>query len=676
MASRLFLTSAMLLFAELLLIRWIPANVVYVGFFNNLLLIASFLGIGLGILLGSRGWRPRLPLAALLLFALVVLVYTNQVNAYLIADEKLFLGGGDRREIDVNVLALALYVGLTAATMAALALPLGPLLRSLAPLRAYAVDIAGSLFGIAVFAALAALGTPPAVWFTVLAAFLVLVRGDAPILRPRTLLSGVAMAAVIGLAVLSYLQGDEYSAYYRINSSVDNYGRGHVAVNGIDHQTLHPLDSAAGEPFYEQVYQWFPDRHFDRALIIGAGTGTDVAVALAHGVGHVDAVEIDPRLLEIGVERHPDRPYDDARVTRWVNDGRAFLRGSSDRYDLIVLALTDSLTLVTTTANLRLESFLFTAESFESARDHLTPDGVFVLYNFYRQDWLVGRYARTLEEAFGPPPLVQTFPRFGGHGAVLAAGRPTEPLARRAQEDGAAIDTSVAPRPARDDWPFPYLRDPEIAPHYLYVLAGILAVAVVAVALAMRAAGPAAGGLSPHFFALGVAFLLLETRSLVTFSLLFGTTWNVNALAFAAILGSVLLAIAVNARLRFRRPRSLYVLLAASVAVAYAVPPQALLLDPAWLRYILASAITFAPVFAANLVFTYSFRETARADTAFASNLLGATLGGVLEYVALVTGYRQLLLVVAALYLLAFLFATRVRVFADRGLARPGASGA
>src|SRR5262245_13456025 len=49
--ARLFLTSATLLFVELLLIRWIPANVIYVGFFSNFILMASFLGIGLGILL-------------------------------------------------------------------------------------------------------------------------------------------------------------------------------------------------------------------------------------------------------------------------------------------------------------------------------------------------------------------------------------------------------------------------------------------------------------------------------------------------------------------------------------------------------------------------------------------------------------------------------------------------
>jgi hypothetical protein len=54
---------------------------------------------------------------------------------------------------------------------------------------------------------------------------------------------------------------------------------------------------------------------------------------------------------------------------------------------------------------------------------------------------------------------------------------------------------------------------------------------------------------------------------------------------------------------------------------------------------------------------------------AFASNLLGAMIGGAMEYVALLTGYRFLLVVVAALYALAWLFATRWRRLADVSLA-------
>jgi len=52
----------------------------------------------------------------------------------------------------------------------------------------------------------------------------------------------------------------------------------------------------------------------------------------------------------------------------------------------------------------------------------------------------------------------------------------------------------------------------------------------------------------------------------------------------------------------------------------------------------------------------------------FASNLLGAMVGGALEYVALLTGYQALLVVIGGIYVLAVLFQSRWRVFADRAL--------
>ena len=48
--ARLFLTSFTVLFFELICIRWIPAHIRYIGYFSNFILLASFLGIGLGIL--------------------------------------------------------------------------------------------------------------------------------------------------------------------------------------------------------------------------------------------------------------------------------------------------------------------------------------------------------------------------------------------------------------------------------------------------------------------------------------------------------------------------------------------------------------------------------------------------------------------------------------------------
>ena len=174
---RLFLTSFAILFVELMLIRWIPANVKYIGFFSNFLLIASFLGIGLGILLGRRGLSPRLSPFAFLLAGVVALVVNLQLNVQVQSVDEIFFGLAESSTAaDLNFLVLPITVGLVVALLATLALPLGPLLKSMPPLRAYAFDIVGSMSGIAAFAMLSALGTEPVVWFAVALALFVAVE--------------------------------------------------------------------------------------------------------------------------------------------------------------------------------------------------------------------------------------------------------------------------------------------------------------------------------------------------------------------------------------------------------------------------------------------------------------------------------------------------------------------
>jgi hypothetical protein len=663
---RLVLTSGALLFTELLLIRWVPSTVKYVGFFTNFLLMASFLGIGLGILLGRPGRRLALSPFAGLLFLVVLLALVAHLDVQVKSTEEIFFGLSESTSADTNFVVLPLVFVLVTALMAALALPLGPLLKSQPPLRAYSLDICGSMAGIAGFAVLSALWTPPLVWFAVVA-ILLLLLGLGSGLGPWSPISGMAMISVVYLAVLQTGTGATWSPYYRVNTYEADGALG-ISVDGIPHQAIWP-GQPQGEAYY-QIYNWFPGRTYKEVLVVGAGSGNDVAVALSHGAGHVDAVEIDPAIQEIGVKDHPLHPYDDPRVTQYTNDGRAFLRTTSKQYDLVIFALPDSLTLVSSTGNVRLESFLFTVEAFQSVRDHLTSGGVFVLYNYYREPWLVAKLDSMLQTAFGTAPILTTYAK---DQAVLAVGPAVAALNGAAPPGGIvqAVPSVGEPVPvqATDDWPFLYLRTPTIQPHYLAALIFVLLFAFVAVAGSAVVTRTPLRGFSPHFFVLGTAFMLLETRSLVSFSLLFGTTWLVNALAFFAILASVLVAILVNSRLKVRRSRPLYVLLFAALAVAFVLPPEQLLLDPPWLRYSLAAVVAFAPVFLANLVFTFSFRDTKIADMAFASNLLGAMVGGVIEYLALITGYRFLLILVAALYLGAWLFASRFRVLADVQLA-------
>jgi hypothetical protein len=677
---RLLLTSATVLFVELMLIRWIPANVRYVGFFANFLLMASFLGIGLGILLGRRGVKLPISPFPILLLATVLLVYGAQLNIQARDPNEFFFGLEASTSADTNFIVLPLLVVLVTALIASLALPLGPLLRAMPPLRAYGIDIAGSMLGIAGFAILAYLQTDPTVWFTVTAILLLLLALGSGV-TPWSAIGGGAMVVVIAAtAMVATASGDVWSPYYRISAWTGDVERTSLtdpdsrpfslSVDGIPHQNILDGQGASESQVHDQVYRWFPERTFDRVLIIGAGSGSDVALALRRGAGHVDAVEIDPGLAAIGHRYHPEKVYDDERVTVHVNDGRAFLNATQDQYDLIVYALTDSLTLASSAANVRLESFLFTEESMAAARDHLTPDGIFVMYNLYREPWIVAKLDSMLASVFGEDRLVRLVGRVE---AVLASGPAVSALEGNPppgdQVDPVPDVGSPTPAHASDDWPFLYLRTPTVAQYYVAALGFILIFAVIGVLSAARVTSTPIRRFSPHFFVLGIAFMLLETKSLVSFSLLFGTTWIVNALAFFAILASVLLAIAINARFRPRNPVPLYLALFGAIALAYLLPPDRLLIEPIGLRYVVAGGIAFAPVFFANLVFTQSFRDTEAADMAFASNLIGAMVGGALEYLALLTGFRTLLLVVLVLYASAYLLSRRFRLLADRDLA-------
>src|SRR5262249_6155518 len=145
-----------------------------------------------------------------------------------------------------------------------------------------------------------------------------------------------------------------------------------------------------------------------RVLVVGAGNGVDGAQALAHGATSVDAVEIDPRILQLGAQLNPDHPYADPRVHPYIDDGRAFLQRTNHMYDTVIFALPESLTLVAGASQIRLESYLFTLNAMRTVRKHLNPGGVFAMYNGYREPWLVGRYANTVDEAFGHAPCVDT----------------------------------------------------------------------------------------------------------------------------------------------------------------------------------------------------------------------------------------------------------------------------
>lgn len=642
--TRLVLLAFLMLFVELTLIRWLGAEVFYLSYFSNFVLLGSFLGIGLGFLWAGRGGRPLYPFAPLLLGALVLYVQLFPVPLEVKTEGLIFFDTIEPKSAIPRELVLVILFVAVAAVLASIGDGVARTFGRFEPLQAYKLDLIGSVAGIVAFTALSFMGARPIVWGVVITAIVIVTVARRPTWKP--VVAGVGLLALlVPFGIEAFDENVVWSPYYRIQWEENDAGGISTTVNQSPHWAQIPTEDNA---LYERVYENIATPEGGDTLIIGAGSGNDVASALRRGATHVDAVEIDQSLMDLARDNHPDDPWSDPRVDVHIDDGRAYLERADKKWDKILLALPDSLTLVQGASTVRLESYLFTEEAAQTAREHLKPGGVFAMYNFYREGWLVDRYANTLDQTFGNPPCVTKVGAFNL--SVLIASE--DPAAVECNGPDSAIwagaEATDAPAPATDDHPFPYLRERGIPSLYLITAALMLAFSLVAVRLI-------AGKLSsmrPYadLFAMGVAFLLLETKAVVGFALYFGTTWLVNALVFVGVLLSVLAAVAVSRRVTFKHPERLYVVLLAALVLAFVIPPATLLSLPVVPRFVAAVTLAFFPVFTANLIFTQRFKETSSSMIAFGANLIGAMVGGLLEYGALLMGYRNLLIIVGLAY--------------------------
>jgi hypothetical protein len=653
----LFVSSFLVLFLETALIRWMPAYVRLLAYFSNFILLASFLGIGIGCLLAARRrnlfvWFPLIQLAV------IVAVDRLRLEVALPSTSTIYFSSGTSAPVvpvESTLLLPLLFVSV-AVLFVSVAHRMGRDLSGRPPLRAYVINLLGSLTGVAAFALVSWLELPPSVWFGV-AAFAALPF----VVQDRRWVAAVNLVLLAGsLAIVHRMEGGSlWSPYYRITIFQDKADTV-VEVNHIFHQSMAPVQQK--EYFYQWPYTVFGDT-FDEVLILGAGSGTDVAAALRHGARHVTAVDIDPVILRLGAERHPDKPYGDPRVTVICDDARHFLRTTTKKYDLVVFALIDSLTVQSSFAGVRLESYMFTKESFEAVRERLSSRGVMVLYNYFREKWLVDRLANTSAAVFGRDPLGHVHQDRAYLAVMLAGPRLSELTAPPPlPPDVLAYGQSHAPSPAHpierdasvvlatDNWPFLYMRAPDLPRHYLAALALVLVVSALAVWLAR---GGGSGAWSWHFFFLGAGFMLLETKSIVQFALLWGSTWLSASLAIASVLVMALASALVASRVEIRRRSLIAAALLALIALNYLIPVGRVPFGSRMSESLFYGVLVFSPVFCAGLLFSSSFKKSSSTADDFGANLLGAMVGGVGEYLSLLAGYQFLLLLVAGCYLLA-----------------------
>jgi hypothetical protein len=683
------------LFVELALIRYVPGQIRVLGYFTNFVLLAAFLGLGVGMIAAQRWPTARVPsyLAPGALMAFVLLTAIGSLlNVLPSSAEVLFL----EYQAERHSMPLYPFLAVSFAGLAACFFPLGHVvgrtLEGEQALLRYGLNLVGSLCGIGLFASLSALSAPPWLWMALAAAFSCVGLREA---GWRWRAAGVATALVAAAATLPVTRDTLWSPYQKITLAPLRVHAKFGVVQEWELMKLSPAERAGvvtlppGSGFTLRVnddsYQTPADlsdggiarypqlralrQQYDvpfallrappqRVLILGAGAGNDVAGALRGGAREVHAVEIDPVILHLA-ELHPERPYADARVTVHVDDARAFLARDTRHYDLIVFGLLDSHVLASSRSNVRLDSFVFTRENFSLARQRLAPHGLLVVSHAVGTPWFVDRMLTTLGSAFGKQPLLASESIEHPLGLVYAVGP----------------DTAPGPQPRRavsmleDDWPFLYLPERKIPQDYVLAM---LLMALMSIAAVRGVAGPRWRVLDPHFFALGAGFLLLETRGLGVLAVHLGSTWSVNAAIFAGILAMSLAATLAGARFASwikGTPWPAYILLGVLLGLNYAVPLSTLAALPFAARIAFSVLLVCGPLFASGLVFALSLARTRDANRALASNLLGAMTGGLLEYLSMITGFRALVLIAGAFYLAALLYDQRARTGATSSAA-------
>ena len=339
----LFIVSFAALFVELMLIRYCTSQIRIFSFYKNVPLIGCYLGLGLGCCL-SRGTSRHafsflvwtVPLGVLFAAGSSVAGNTLGVLAATASSEQILgdfipapagLGGEILSQVLMASFCVVTFVVITL-LFSLLGRLLGDAFEGVPRLPGYTINILGSLAGILAFSGLSYLETPPYVWFAV---------GLLPLAwwLPGRRLLAIGLAALSAAAVFPSYGDTVWSRYQKLVGhalapSLPN-GPYLVQISDVFYQIAvdrspEGLARAGADPYPHYDAMFRRAANPKRVLVVGAGTGNDVAAALRAGAGSVHAVEIDPDIVRFGRERHPNHPYSSDKVRVTVDDARHAFR--------------------------------------------------------------------------------------------------------------------------------------------------------------------------------------------------------------------------------------------------------------------------------------------------------------------------------------------------------------
>lgn len=680
--TKLALISALSLFLEMVMIRWVSSEIRVFAYFKNFVLVACFLGFGMGCMLCRRRIHLNVMIAPLLLLTIILTAPVSPLHN-MIAGLPGLLGTGSEVHIWGVPAAPASWSGMFLAMLfvvplfaeiALVFVPTGQLVgwaleNAANGVTAYSVNVLASLAGIGAFTALGFLSQPPLVWLLVAGALSLLVFW--PNRRARMVVGAAFLCCVALLSLPGKAGTRTYWSPYQKLTLIEEGTAGKLRsyslnTNDAWYQQIlnlspefvreHPAEFARSpiewNP-YNLPYRFYPAPA--SVLVLGSGMGNDVAAALRNGARDVVAVEIDPLILKLGRELHFEHPYQSPRTRVVLDDARSYVQNSPEKFDLIVFSLLDSHTTASHFTNIRIDNYVYTREAMVQARRLLRPDGLLILKFQVETPWIAGRLHGLLQDVFGEAPVqFQSPPAFfttGGRFFVAGSRQRIEKaLADPVLGAYVGAHSQMPMQPARvttDDWPYFYQHAPGLP---LSVILVSLAV-IVTLGWFLRQVGGGAGRIQPGFFLLGAGFMLLEAQIVSRMALLFGTTWVVNS-----IVVSGLLCLIVAANLVYQAWPGIplwwaYAGLMASLVVMFVVPMERLFLASWVARALLATLVLCSPVFFAGIVFVSSFAKARFEGSALGSNLFGSLAGGLLESLSMWFGLKTLTILAAVIYL-------------------------
>jgi len=677
------------LLLELVMIRWLASVFPVFSFFKNFTLLACFLGLGAGYAVAEK--QPCAPALVLPMLALFVAVITllrydlgagNGLFTALPMHEQSTVGVATEGPSWIELLQqggpVYMLLAISFVLCACICYPVGQLcgklLHSADALKAYGLNLVGSIVGVLVLCAMSLFWLPPVVWFTAVGGILLFFV----LSRDTRLPLGVASFCLL-LTVLSWPVQPEiqriYSPYQLLERMAKSDGLMNLLSGGAYYQKVFNLsESNRGhepeEDRYVRAYYEFPfnfKKKPERVAIVGAGSGNDVAAALRMGASHVDAIEIDPAIADLGKHYHPEHPYDDPRVTLRINDARNFFRTAQQQYDLIIYGVLDSHTALSHASNLRVDSYVYTREGITEAFKLLKPDGVMSVAFALPNESLGFKLSHILQDIPGAGKPLAVRVRYDASTTTAFITQKGGNIAMPETGGLAAIGfTDVSahfaqPYPAAsvptDDWPFFYMIERTYPVSYMISLGMVLVLSYLFVRKTIGLRGTVERGYLPFFF-LGAGFMLVETKAITELGLHLGGTWLVIAATIILVLVMAFLANLLVRGKVFQQTGLAYLGLLVSLLVGYfyARNHGLVVLGSPLASLALSCVLLTLPLFFSGIVFSSLIgRSDVNISTALAYNLMGALFGGLMEYNSMYFGFAFLYLLAIGFYFLAWM---------------------